>query len=345
MKSYLKAAAVGLLALGVTAGTAVAQDVTLRMQHFVSNRASVPAYFILPWARAVEAGSRGRIKVEIYPSMQLGGSPPSLYDQIRDGVVDGGWAIPGYTPGRFPAAEVFELPFMASLDGEATSRALWEFYEQYMAEELGEVKVLGMHVHGPGIIHVRDRRVERLEDMEGLKLRAPTRIASALLEELGAAPVGMPVPAFPEALSKGVVDGGVIPWEIVPPLKVHELATSHTVIGGDRALYNTVFIWGMNRDTYDSLDPELKTVIDHFSGMFASAWAGRAMDSGDGPAEALVRATDNEIIEITDEAELARWREVGERITAQWIEERTAEGMPAAEMVEAARALVAKYDN
>ena len=234
MKITMKTTLAGMLALGLTASTAMAQEVTLRFQHFISPKGSVPHYFMQPWADKVMEESGGRIKIEIYPAMQLGGAPPSLYDQIRDGVIDGGWAIPAYTPGRFPEVEAFELPFMTSMSGEDSSRAAWEFTQKYAAERFSDVHLLAVHVHGPGVIHINGDAVETVADFNGLKLRGPSRQANALLEAVGATPVGMPVPAFPEALSKGVVDGGVIPWEIVPPLKVHELASSHTQIGGDR---------------------------------------------------------------------------------------------------------------
>src|SRR3546814_5721707 len=82
------------------------------------------------------------------------------------------------------------------------------------------------------LLHVKGDGVETLEDMEGLKLRGPTRQANALISALGATPVGMPVPAMPEALSKGVIDGTVIPWEVTTPLKVAELVDSHTDFAG-----------------------------------------------------------------------------------------------------------------
>jgi TRAP-type C4-dicarboxylate transport system substrate-binding protein len=47
-----------------------------------------------------------------------------------------------------------------------------------------------------------------------MKLRGPTRVITGMLEQLGAVAVGMPVPAVPEAVSKGVIDGAVIPWEV-----------------------------------------------------------------------------------------------------------------------------------
>lgn len=342
MNKLLSTALGGAVALALTAGLSAAQEVTLRCQHFLSPKASVPAFFITPWAEKVEADSNGRIKVEVYPAMQLGGKPPALYDQIRDGVIDCGWALPAYTPGRFPESEAFELPFMTSMSAEATSKAFWEFYEAYLTERLSDIHVMAVHVHGPGVIHKKGEPVTALEDFAGLKLRGPSRQANALLETVGATPVGMPVPAFPEALSKGIVDGGVIPWEIVPPLKVHELADSHTHIGGDRALYNTTFIWGMNKRTYDSLPDDLKAVIDANSGLETSAWAGRAMDQGDDIGEGIVADAGN-TIHVLDAAVVGDLRNIGADLTAKWIDEVTAKGLDGAGMVAKAQELVAKH--
>ena len=121
IKQLITASAVALMFSTQVA----AQEVTLRFQHFVSPKSAVPAGFMTPWAEKIMAESDGRIKIEIFPGMQLGGKPPALYDQIRDGVIDGGWALPAYTPGRFPEAEAFELPFMTNTSAEQSSRAAW----------------------------------------------------------------------------------------------------------------------------------------------------------------------------------------------------------------------------
>jgi len=348
MTKGLTAAALGLAAMGLALGTgataANAQaEVTLRCQHFLSPLGSVPRYFMEPWAAAVEEQSGGRIDVELYPAMQLGGAPPALYDQIRDGVIDCGWAIPAYTPGRFPEAEAMELPFMTSLSAEASSRAAWDYTQEFLADtRFSDVHLMAVHMHGPGVIHLSGDPIGSAADFDGLQLRGPSRMANALLEGLGATPVGMPVPAFPEALSRGVVDGGVIPWEIVPALRVEELAGSHTQIGGDRALYNTYFIWAMNPDTYAALPDDLKAVIDANSGLEASARAGRAMDTGDGIAFEAVTARGNTIVTLGGGA-LEELRAVGADVTARWIAEMDGLGLPGADMVETARGLIDRY--
>lgn len=333
------AAAIGLL--GSTAIPAMAEDVVLKIHQFLPAQAPIPANFIKPWAEKVEAESNGRIKFELYPAMQLGGAPPALYDQVRDGVADIVWTLPGYTPGRFPGTEAFELPFMPA-SGEQTSQAAWEFYDKHLREQFGDVHIIAVHTHGPGLLHVKGDGVQKLEDMNGLKLRGPTRVITKLLEQLGATPVGMPVPAVPESLSKGVIDGTVIPWEVTRPLKVAELVDTHTGFSGDRGLYTSFFIFAMNKDKYESLPDDLKKVIDDNSGLETARWAGRVMDEGDAPGKAAAEERGNKIV-ILDEAETQRWREASQPVIDAWIVEMNSKGMDGQALYDDAKALIDKY--
>ncbi len=336
----LTAACAGLtLATAAFAQTQEA-EVTLRFQHFVSPLSANPTYFMQPWADAVMEQSEGRIRVELYPFMQLGGAAPSQYDLIRDGAIDGGWVIPGYQPGRFPEAEALELPFMTTKSGEEASRAAWTFTEEFLLDDFADVHVIAAHMHGRGLVHLQGDAIDELSDFDGLRLRGPSRAATLLLEGLGATPIGMPVPAFPEALARGVVDGGVITWEMSPSLRLDELTRSHTDVAGDYSLYNLYFIWAMNRDVYEGLPEDLRAVIDANSGMMASAWAGRAHDTGDAEGRAAMAAAGNEIAEMSAEL-TAEIQALGEEVTAAWIAEATERGLDGAALVDAARAAVA----
>ncbi|WP_212523782.1 TRAP transporter substrate-binding protein [Actibacterium sp. MT2.3-13A] len=339
MNRFAKTAAIAALALTAAAGAALAQEVTLRFQHFVSPLSANPKHFIEPWARKVEKDSGGRIKIEIYPFMQLGGKAPSQYDLIRDGAIDGGWVIPGYQPGRFPEAEALELPFMVTKSAEEASKAAWVYTQKHLMDDFQDVYLIAAHMHGRGLVHKKGPAIAKVEDFEGLKLRGPSRPATLLLKKLGATPVGMAVPAFPEALAKGVVDGGVITWDMAPSLKLDELTDSHTDVAGDRSLYNLYFIWAMNRAKYDSLPDDLKAVIDANSGYVASTWAGRAYDIGDVEGRDAMAAAGNEIAEISA-AETDRIRALGEEVTQEWIAEMSARGLDAAALVSDARAAV-----
>lgn len=329
-------------ALACAASMASSEEIILRFQYFVSPESANPKYFMEPWAEAVEAQSGGRLKIELYPFMQLGGAAPNQYDLIKDGAIDGGWVIPGYQPGRFPEVEAMELPFMTPKSGEEASAAAWRFTEAHLMDDFDDIHVITTHMHGPGIVHKTGAPIASLEDFDGLKLRGPSRPATLLLEKLGAEPIGMPVPAFPEALARGVLDGGVITWEMSPSLKLDELVDSHTDVAGDRALYNLFFVWGMNKDVYEGLPADLRAVIDANSRLMAARWAGRAHDRGDAEGREAM-ATANEIAEmsaaLTDEI-----RALGAEVEADWIAEMDRRGFDGAALVADAKATVAEFE-
>ncbi|MFV0360482.1 TRAP transporter substrate-binding protein [Tropicimonas sp.] len=320
----MAAAALTVAGLGVAGGAASAADVTLRLHQFLPATSGGPKLVLEPWAEKIEAESGGRIEIQLFPSMQLGGKPPDLIDQAIDGVVDIVWTLPGYTPGRFPRTEVFELPFTMT-DAAPASRAYWRLAEETMMDsDFRDVKVLGLWVHGPGIIHSK-KPVESVGDLNGIKLRAPSRITNRMFGDLGATPVGMPAPAVPEALSKGVIDAAVLPWEVTGALKIAELAENHTGFG-DEALYTATFILAMNRDSYDALPGDLKAVIDANSGLEFSGEAGHRMEQGDdGPRDAAVAAGAN-IVEVSGSG-LAEWKDAALPTIAAWISEMDDKGL------------------
>lgn len=338
----LKTLLISAVAVGAMTASAFAQDVTLRLHQMLPQQATIPAKALTPWAQKVEEESDGRIVVELYHAMSLGGAPPQLYDQAQDGVVDLVWTIVGYTPGRFPSTEPFELPFMM-VDGEITSKAFHEYCETYCAEEFDDVKVIAWHTHGPGLIH-SNRAIESLDDMSGLKIRGGSRVVNEMLVALGAEPVGMPVPQVPESLSRGVIDATTVPWEVTPSLRISELVTNHTGFSGANGLYTQLFVFAMNKDAYEGLPDDLKAVIDANSGIETAAMFGRVMDEGDEAGLEIAEELGNNIITL-DEEETQRWMDTASPLIDSWIEEMTAQGLDAAMLVEEARAMIEKHAN
>lgn len=322
--------------------SANAADVTLRMHQFLPAQAAVPKNVLLPWIEKISEASDGRIEIQHFPSMQLGGKPPQLIDQAKDGVADIVWTLPGYTPGRFPRTEVFELPFIMT-NAEATSRAYWDLAEKHMLDaDFKDFKVLGVWVHGPGLIHSSDP-ITSPSDLNGVKLRAPTRVTNGMFASLGATSVGMPIPAVPEALSKGVIDATVIPWEVTAPLKTSELVENHLEFG-DASLYTSTFVLAMNKDSYEALPDDLKEVIDANSGAELSAMAGRQMQIDDAPGRAIAVDLGNEITTLTPE-QVEEWRAAAAPTIDKWIAEMSEQGIDGAALVEEARTLIEKYTN
>lgn len=327
-------------ALAALTMTAHAQEVTLRLHQFLPAQATIPANALTPWAEKVTAESNGRIKIERYDAMSLGGTPPQLIDQVTDGVVDLIWTVIGYTPGRFPTTEAFELPFFMT-NGEATSKAFHEYCKKHCMDEFSGLKVLAWHAHGPGLIHSKNP-VNSLEDMRGLKIRGGSRVINQMLEALGATPVGMPVPATSEALSKGVIDATTVPWEVTPSLRISELVTNHTSFSGTHGLYTQTFAFVMNQASYDKLPDDLKTVIDNNSGLETAAELGRVMDQGDLVGLKIATEAKNNIVQL-DETETQRWKDAATPLVKAWVDEMTAKGFEGQTLVDDALALIDKH--
>lgn len=330
-------------ALGAPALSGLAQQtVTLKFHTFMSPLSGVWLNMHKPWMDKIEKESGGRIKFEAYPAMQLGGTPVQLYDQARDGVVDIVWTLPGNTAGRFPRVEVFELPFIMN-NAEATSKAYWDYVQTMAPDEFKETHVLALHVHGPGMFHSKDKLIKRPDDLKGMKVRGPTRQVTKMLQAVGAIPVGMPLPQIPDALSKGTIDACVIPWEVVPAVKVHELARNHSEFdpaGG--ALYTTTFVMAMNKKRYESLSPDLKKVIDANSGQAASAWLGKVQQDNDVPGRKSAVERKNNIYTIPA-ADAQEFRRKARLVEVEWIEDMKKRGYDGQKLLETARNLIEKY--
>ena len=331
------------VALGAPALASLAQQtVTLKFHTFMAPQSNVWLNMHKAWMDKVSKESGGRIKFEAYPAMQLGGTPVQLYDQAKDGVVDIIWTLPGNTAGRFPRVEVFELPFMMT-NAEATSKAYWEYVQTMAPDEFKDVQVLALQVHGPGVIHTADKPVKSVADMKGLKMRAPTRQVTKLMGMLGATPVGMPLPGIPDALSKGTITGCVIPWEVVPSVKVHELTKYHAEFdpaGG--ALYTTTFVMAMNKAKYNSLPADLKKVIDANSGMATSAWLGKVQQGGDVAGRKAAVDHGNNIFTVSAN-EAQEFRRKSRSIEVEWVEDMNKKGFDGKKLLETARGLIEKH--
>ena len=191
-------------------------------------------------------------------------------------------------------------------------------------------------------IHTVDKPIHTVEDLKGLKLRIPTRTGGWIIEALGANPVAMPVPELPQALSKKVVDGAFIPWEIIPPLKIHEL-TKYQIEGENNTRFGTTtFMIAMNKDSYAKLPDDLKAVIDKNAGLDWWKEIGQIWTDSEKPGIKMAVDHGNEHIVIAG-AELEKFRTALEPVVNRWVEEVTAKGIDGKALVAAAREAIAKH--
>jgi TRAP-type C4-dicarboxylate transport system substrate-binding protein len=339
MKRIVTLAAVAAAAL---ATPVQAQEVTLKFHHIWPPQAMAPVRVITPWCDKIAAESNGKMKCQLLPAMSGGGTPAQLVDRVKDGVDDLTITLPGYTAGRFPIMEVFELPFMTN-SAEAGAAASWDYLQKYGLKEFPGTKVLAMWVHDEGFVHTANKQVKTIDDFKGLKMRAPTRQTNKLLAKLGATPVGMPVPAVADAVSKGTIDGFVIPWEVMPAFKLHELTKFHTQTDPSRpAMYSAGFVFAMNQAKYDSLPADLKKVIDDNSGSALSRQIGKVWDESQAPGRKAAQDRGNTVLTI-DAAETDKWIAASASLYDEWVADMDKRGLPGKQMLDDARGLLTKY--
>ncbi len=219
-RRHVLLASAGALAASFVLRRALAQspEVTLNLSHFLGPKAPAQTNMLEPWAQNIEKNSAGRVKIEINP----GGSPQQLFGQVRDGIADIVWTANAYTAGLFPRSEVFELPTVYTNNIAAANLAMRELFATHLAEEYRDVHVLFMHVHAGQGIHMTDTPAHKPQDLRGKKLRVPGPTGIAVIEQLGATPVPMPLSDLPQALATRAVDGALIPWEIIPALNLQD---------------------------------------------------------------------------------------------------------------------------
>lgn len=327
-----------LLAFAMT-GTAHAQDYTFSIHHFLSPKAPAQTVLIEPWAKAVEENSDGRIKFEIFPAMSLGGKPPELYSQVRDGVVDIVWTLPGYTPGTFPRTEVFELPSVHQGDARATNLAIQDTMD-ILAPDFEDIHPILVHVHTGNAVHLSSGTIESLADFAGLKIRSPSRTGAWMLEAMGAEPVGMPVPALPQALSKKTVDAGLVPFEVAIPLGLADLTSASVDLHEGARFGTATFLFAMNKDSYEALPDDLKNVIDEQSGRALADAMGTAWNKIE--PVGIQRALDagNSVISLSAEA-TGEFEAPFAATVQRWVDEANGSGIDADALLGSARAAIA----
>jgi TRAP-type transport system periplasmic protein len=319
---------------------AAAAPVTLKLHHFFSSVTAVHERFLVPWARKVEADAAGRIRIDIFPSMQLGGGPAQLFDQVCDGYVDIVWAVPSHVPDRIPKIEAFELPFIPARRALVNSRALQDYATANLIDEFREAHPLAFSCRDHGAVHAK-HAVQSIADIRRLRLHVPNRLAAETAHALGAHGVSMPNPQIPMAIAARVIDGCIDPWDILPGLRLFDALKAHTDFA-EGSLATTTFVLAMNRSAYERLPRDLKAVVDANSGQMAAGMAGAMWDADAAAVAATVRGRGDAIDTLSGE-EAAPWRKLTEPVTAAWLKRMKERRIDGSKLLASAQTLVEKH--
>jgi TRAP-type C4-dicarboxylate transport system substrate-binding protein len=282
------------------------------------------------WGKEIEKRTNGRVQITVFPGGTL--TPADkCYDGVVKGISDIGMSVLSYTMGRFPLSEVLDLP-LGSRTAMTATRLTNDFYKKFKPKEFDDVKVMYLHAHGPGIVHTRSKPIYKLEDLKGVKIRA-TGTTAKVAASLGATPVAMPMPETYDAISRGVADGVVCPVEALKGWKLGEVVKFTTQDFG--SAYNLSFFVVMNKDKWNSLPPDIQKIIEQVN----EEWivkTGKNWDEIDKVGYEFIRNLGNKVIPLSKEED-ARWAKAVEPLFADYVKEKTAKGLPAAEALKFCR--------
>lgn len=282
------------------------------------------------WGKEIEKRTNGRVQVTVFPGGTL--TPADkCYDGVVKGISDLGMSVPSYTMGRFPLSEVLDLP-LGSKTALVATRLVNDFYKKFNPKEFRDVKIMYFHAHGPGILHTRSKPINKLEDLRGVKIRA-TGTTAKVAAHLGATPVAMPMPETYDSISRGVADGVVCPVEALKGWKLGEVVKFSTQDFG--ASYNMLFFVAMNKDKWNSLPPDIQKIIEQVNEEWIEKH-GRNWDAIDKEGYDFIQKLGNKVIPLSKE-ENARWAKAMDPLFDEYVKEKTAKGLPAAEALKFCR--------
>ena len=287
-------AASAALALGVFSGAALAET-ELVMSSWLPPRHPIVVNAIKPWAKQIEEATEGRVTVRVLARPL--GAPPAHYDMAADGIADITYGLHSFTTDdRFQRSRIGQFSFLGD-DAVSGSVAFWNVYSDMLdaqAEHSG-TKLLGLFVHGPGVLHNNVRKIESMDDISGLKIRVPGGYISDLMSDLGASTLFMSSSEVYEKLSRGVIDGVAFTYEALTAFNLtDDIKYTVKVPGG---LYNTTWFLVMNDDKWDAISPDDQAAIEAISGEAFSQLVGEAWNGADAAALEKIEAAG---IEISD---------------------------------------------
>ncbi len=300
-------------------------DVTLTLGHPFPEQHLVAVNAIIPMAEEIEERTNGTVTIEIVPGGGLGAGD-AMYENTVAGAQDLGWALQGYTAGRFPITDIIELPYLFDSAQHATD-VLWTLYEEFpeFQEEYGDVHVLGLWVHDVGDLWLADEPAT--DDLTGLTLRAPGPLQNALITEMGGSPVGMPAPEMYDSVERGVINGLMTAATALRSFGLFDVLDYGVVCN----CYVAAQFLVVNQASWDQLSESQQEIVNSVAQRNMSMWAAEAYDRIYDEVIAELPEHGIELIELSDD-ELAVWHEAGEAVVEQWLADAEAAGAPAQEM-------------
>jgi TRAP-type C4-dicarboxylate transport system substrate-binding protein len=317
--------AVGMI-LALGGGSACAQTVSLKLSHFVPPQHAFHKW-VVDWTQKLETESGGRLKFQIYPNGQIVGPPNRQFDAARNGIVDIAFCLHGVTPGRYPMTEIANLPYSwpgKTPDIVEMAKRMTELAPKYLAKEHTGLHILFMSMANPVVLYSKTP-INSVADFKGKKIRYASITNKQLLEAAGATPMLIPPPEAQDALAKGIAEGATFPHEAG---LAYDLA-SVVKYAIEPPMASATFALVMNPAKYNALPADLRAILDKASGVAGAVSFGTAWKAQEEFARNLETSKKGLEIITLPEAEVAKLKAFGQKITTENLDALEKKGQPA----------------
>ncbi|SFJ07755.1 TRAP transporter substrate-binding protein [Celeribacter neptunius] len=306
------------MALTLTASVTAAEAREMRVSSFEPAQGFYSSKILQPWIDQVNAKLSPKAQFKLYPGSILG-APPAQAELVKAGVADVALVVPTYTPGLFPLSGVVELPGL--VDKGATGADILNTLSEDGAldAEYADYKVIALFTTPAYRFFMTDKAAETPTDLDGLKLRSPSKFGSELFGMVGASGVGIPAPQVYENLERGVVSGAVWVMDAYRTFRLNEVAPNISTTGFMAQPMSIL----MNQRAYDSLSDADKAVIDEMSGRATADWIASVVDQTDAEIEQAFRDAGEVTFVDPDAAGMAAWAKAFEGAPAAWVAEQS----------------------
>lgn len=291
-----------------------------------------PAVQMEKWKEELEKRTNGKVKVDLFPGGTLL-KADNMYDGVANRVADIGLSSTTYEPGRFPLLAISDMP-SGYPSSKIASLVTHDLIEQYPSEAFKDFKIITSFATEAAFIQTKDP-VTSLAELKGKQLRISGAL-TPIMQELGAAPVGMSQAEVAEALQTGVVNGMVTSREGLLDFKFAENVKYVT----NYPLTINTFVAVMNKDVWNSLPEDVQKVIDELNSEM-TLFTGEYLDNH---VKEAVEWSEKEhglqTVELTDKDV---WDQKLKSMQDKYVEEQASKGLPAKEYKEKLYELIDKY--
>lgn len=306
---------------------------------FHDSAQALKTQYVQKWADAVNEASNGRLEITVYSGGTLAGAAEVL-DAVKQGTCDIGVCFSGFFAGQFPLSDVITMPLAGFDNSVQSTNVLWDLWESTpeMQAEYENFKVIMLYA-GPNNIICTDTPVRTVDDLRGLKLRAPAGTATDMSTAWNASPMSISSSELYQSMEKGVLNGYIIDWTGVNAWSLYEVTKSYTELPFFTQTWSVL----MNKDSYNKLPDDLKAIIDDYSTRDWSIGFGELNEQEAADARKTAQDEYGSTVVVPEGADLATFEPAAEEYVQSWIGKMSTNGFDAKAFYDKAVELGEKY--